>query len=213
MNTTNRRPMPDIVEEFSDLIEQSTRLSLDLLESLSANSMLAMNRMMSPSLFSGLIPKMTPVMVGSSCHIPPPCWAPQSIGEVCSYVCPGGTATIRLRVTNCGVTRRDINIEAAGKGPNITITPPNLALGPMEREFVTASLPVPADAPTGQEYEVLVWVRGCQNHYLRWTVKVTSRGASCCHEIEVEDCPDLVHHWYDHFYCDRPCVNQRQTRG
>jgi hypothetical protein len=66
---------------------------------------------------------------------------------------------------------------------------------------------VPADAATGQEYEVLLWVRGCQNHYLRWTLKVANRGASCCHEVEVEDCPDLIHHWYDHFYCERPCTH------
>jgi hypothetical protein len=23
----------------------------------------------------------------------------------------------------------------------------------------------------------------------------------------VEDCPDLLHHWYDHFYCNRPCTH------
>ena len=27
-------------------------------------------------------------------------------------------------------------------------------------------------------------------------------------ELTVEDCPDLVHHWYDHFYCPRPCPNR-----
>jgi len=25
-------------------------------------------------------------------------------------------------------------------------------------------------------------------------------------DIEIEDCPDLIHHWYDHFYCPRPCL-------
>jgi hypothetical protein len=27
--------------------------------------------------------------------------------------------------------------------------------------------------------------------------------------VEVEDCPDLIHHWYDHFYCDRPCTDRK----
>jgi hypothetical protein len=29
----------------------------------------------------------------------------------------------------------------------------------------------------------------------------------------VEDCPDLIHHWYDHFYCPRPCIEERSNRG
>ena len=208
--TSTTQQLSDTAAAMSGLVEQGTRLSLDLLELLSASSMSVMNRMMSPSLMGGLMPKMATVMTpmaGSSCQIPPPCWAPQSIGEVSSHVCAGGTATVRLRITNCGVTQRDIKIEVAGKPPSMTVTPPNLVLGQMERDFVSASVPVPADAATGEEYEVLVWVRGCQDHYLRWTVKVAARGTSCCHEVEVEDCPDLVHHWYDHFYCERPCVH------
>jgi hypothetical protein len=27
-------------------------------------------------------------------------------------------------------------------------------------------------------------------------------------EVEIEDCPDLIHHWYDHFYCERPCPSR-----
>jgi hypothetical protein len=176
---------------------------------LSASSMSTMNRMISPSGIGGLMPRLTTMMApmpGCSCRIPPPCWAPQPIGDVACHICPGGTATLRLRIANCGATGRDIRVEAAGKTPGVTITPSNLALGPMERSFVTASVPVPPDGATGQEYEVLLWVRGCHDHYLRWIVKVASRGASCCHEVEVEDCPDPIHHWYDHFYCEHPCI-------
>ena len=212
--TTTTRPLSETIDAFSDFVEQSTRLSMDLLESLSASSTSMLSQMMSPATMRSLMPKMTTMMMpraGGSCQIPPPCWAPQPIGDVACHVCPGGTATIRLRVTNCGVTKRDIKVEAAGKTPGVTVTPPNLALGPLERDFVTASVPVPADAATGHEYEILLWVHGCQDHYLRWTVKVASRGASCCHEVEVEDCPDLIHHWYDHFYCERPCVHERQA--
>jgi len=52
---------------------------------------------------------------------------------------------------------------------------------------------------------VLVWIRGCVDHVVRWTVKSSRRGSDCCHELEIDDCPDYVHHWYDHFYCPRPC--------
>jgi hypothetical protein len=186
------------------------RLSLDLLETLSSGSISTLNRMSSSSSLGELLPKlMTTTMpkMGCGCQIPPPCWAPQPIGEVACHICPGGTATIRLRITNCGAAQRDIRVEAAGKADGVTVTPSNLALGPIERGFVSASLPIPADAAIGQAHEVLLWVRGCHDHYLRWIVNVASRGASCCQEVEVEDCPDLIHHWYDHFYCERPCVH------
>jgi hypothetical protein len=209
MNATVKRQPRDTVAEIGGLFEQGMKLSLDLLESLSAGSLSRMSQMMAPSTLSGLRPQLTTMMgplASTTCQIPPPCWAPQPIGEVTCHVCPGGTATLRLRITNCGVKSRDVKVEPAGK-TGVKVEPPNLALGPMERDFVTASFSVPADAATGQEYEGLLWVHGCQHHYLRWTVKVASRGASCCHEVEVEDCPDLVHHWYDHFYCERPCVH------
>jgi hypothetical protein len=214
--TTTSQLLSDTAAAFGDLIKQGTQLSLDLLQSLSGSSASAINQMMSPSLMGGLLPNMKAMMAtvtDSSCKIPPPCWMPQAIGEVACHVCPGGTATVRLRIGNCGATRRDIAIEVAGKATAVTITPANLSLGPMEREFVTASVSVPAEAATGQEFEVLLWVRGCRDHYLRWSVKVATRGASCCHEVDVEDCPDPIHHWYDHFYCARPCSHSAVGTG
>jgi len=218
--TTTSQLLSDTTAAFGDLLKQGTRLGLDLLQSLSGSSASAIDQLMSPSMVGGLLPKMKAMMApvtDGCCKIPPPCWMPQSIGEVTCHVCPGGTAVVRLHISNCGATRRDIAIEAAGQVTGVTITPANLSLGPMEREFVTASVPVPAEAGTRREFEVLLWVRGCRDHYLRWTVKVAARGASCCHEVDVEDCPDPIHHWYDHFYCARPCghsaVGTRTTHG
>ncbi len=54
-----------------------------------------------------------------------------------------------------------------------------------------------------------MWVRGCQLHFLRWTVVVASIGADTFYEVDVKDCPDHIHHWYDHFYCPRPCLEER----
>jgi hypothetical protein len=218
MNTTNNpRPLADTANMLGDLIEQSARLYLDLLSSLSGSGLFStidqlqgqMQRQMqqmSPGKLMGQMQKMAPQMkVGGCCEIPPPCWAPQPIGEVVSHGCPGSTATIRLRITNCGATPRAFQIEAADKTPAVKIDPPGLTLGPMERGFVTASVTLSADAAQCQDQEVLLWVRGCRQHYLRWTVRVSSRGGSCCHEVDVEDCPDPIHHWYDHFYTQRPC--------
>lgn len=142
---------------------------------------------------------------GCTCEIPPPCWVPKSLGEVRSVVCFGGRAVLRLRVTNCGLSSRTLTIEAAGaaKG-NVDVKPASLTLGPQERGVATATIELPIDAPRGEEQEALLWLRGCHDHYVRWTVQAGGR-SDACHELDVDDCPDLVHHWYDHFYCERPC--------
>jgi hypothetical protein len=155
--------------------------------------------------------ELNPVLAGlstvrrRSCEIPPPCWLPRSLGEIHSLVCPGGTAVLHLRVTNCQA--RTSRVQAAFGKPDATatVTPSELQLGPMERGSFNAKIALPDDACKGQKNEYLLWVRGCNAHYLRWVVEAAGGVASSCHEIEIDDCPDLVHHWYDHFYCDRPC--------
>ena len=140
--------------------------------------------------------------------LPPPCWAPLSLGVLESFVCSGAAGTVRLRITNCGSTARVLRVETVGKA-QIRIEPPTITLQPMERGAVGVTVFVPPDAGPGQDIEVLVWVRGCRDHYLRWILRVTQWPATGCHEIEVQDCPDTTHHWFDHFYCDRSCPHQR----
>lgn len=199
MNTTNSTPpIRETVGALEDLIRESVRLGLDTFDLLARSQPTAMVgqllRSVAPQLQSA----------GScSCHIPPPCWMPRALGDVTSHICPGGTATLRIRVTNCSVTQREIRIAAPGS--DVKANPPVLQLHPMERGTSILSVSMPADAYTGAEREFLIWVNGCLNQYLRWTVKVVKRGADCCHEVEVEDCADNIHHWYDHFYCPRPC--------
>lgn len=142
---------------------------------------------------------------GCGCHAPPPCWMPRELGEIRSRVCAGGTATLRVRVTNCSASPRKVAVDARPEVTGLTIDPSSLALGPLERGVALATLAIPAKAGVGEEREALIWVRGCRDHVLRWTVRVASRAGDCGHEIDVEDCPDLVHHWYDHFSCERPC--------
>jgi hypothetical protein len=147
---------------------------------------------------------------GGCCTIPPPCWMPQPLGECTSHVAQCKTACVRLLVTNCDRVQRTITVQATGAhAGQVTISPPSLTLGPMERATISACVAIPEDAKTGEKRESLLWVRGCKEHYLRWTVSVGTVGVDSCHEVEVCDCPDLVHHWYDHFYCARPCPHDR----
>lgn len=187
---------------FASLIEQSTRLGVDLLNSFSsAASASGLSSTLSPLNFSSM-----KILQGCGCHIPPPCWMPRPAGRVVSHVCPGSAATLRVCVTNCGAAQRTISFDDGGKN-SMTFQPATLTLGPFETSCVTAILTGSSEGDT--EQSAIVWIRGCYEHYIRWTVKTVKRGANCaCHEISVEDCPDYLHHWYDHFYCPRPCTSQ-----
>jgi hypothetical protein len=72
---------------------------------------------------------------------------------------------------------------------------------------VVLSFEVPATDSDGHTRKLIVWIDGCQRHYLRWTIVSTCAAQDCCAEVAVEDGPDLIHHWYDHFYCQRDCVH------
>jgi len=149
------------------------------------------------------------IQPAACCEIPPPCWEPISLGEVTSFVAVGGKATVRFRITNCGFTPRVITVSATKAVPGLTFSPASLTLGPLERAVILASFEVKADAKKDFEEELVLFVRGCRNYYLRWTITVADCGVDMCNEVEVEDCPDMIHHWYDHFYCPRHCQEQR----
>ncbi|MQA89738.1 MAG: hypothetical protein GEU90_05820 [Gemmatimonas sp.] len=147
------------------------------------------------------------------CHVPLPCWMPQSLGDLRSFVDKCGKACVRLLVTNCDRVERTVQVRAEGV-QGVEVNPPSLHLGPMQRGTAEVSLEVPERTEKGTSLEVLVWVDGCKQHYLRWTIHVTPAGFDSCHEIPVDDCPDYRHHWYDHFYCPRPCPSGRSfARG
>ncbi|HZS54995.1 MAG TPA: hypothetical protein VFA65_11370 [Bryobacteraceae bacterium] len=104
--------------------------------------------------------------------------------------------------------KRTIAFDDGGK-KSVTFQPSTLTLGPLESGCITATLTAAGECDG--EQSAIVWVRGCKEHYIRWTVKTLKRGANCaCHEISIDDCPDYIHHWYDHFYCPRPCTSQRR---
>lgn len=147
---------------------------------------------------------------GSCCDIPEPCWMPKNLGEITSHVCPGATAVLRLRITNCDIQPHHYQVAARGAGaPQVTVSPANLTIGPLERDIFTAKFTVP-DKKGCEDTEAVILIQGCNAYYVRWVITHAKQGGDCCHELEIEDCPDYVHHWYDHFYCHRPCFYDRR---
>lgn len=196
------------ITSFASLIEQSTQLGVDLLNSFSTAASSSGLSSALPSLNLSSMKMQMPSLQGCGCHIPPPCWMPRSAGRVVSHVCPGSSASLRICVTNCGAVQRTITFDDGGKN-TITFQPASLTLGPLDTGCVTATLSGSGECDS--EQPAIVWIRGCNEHYIRWTVKTVKRGATCaCHELSIEDCPDYIHHWYDHFYCPRPCTSQRR---
>lgn len=150
----------------------------------------------------------------SSCDIPPPCWVPRALGEVCTPVCAGGTATLSVCIENCQPRPSRARVSVSGCDWAIEIDEPaGIELAPMERRCIRVRARAPQGASDCGRHDCLVWVHGCNAHYLRWRLQVSELGQSACHEVEVADCPDPVHHWYDHFYCERRCTDTLRVPG
>lgn len=152
------------------------------------------------------------------CEVPEPCWMPLSLGEVRCTLRPGDTGTVCLVVTNGDFRPHTYQFAATGKSASaVSFSTNSVTLGPKERIAVTATFTVPRENRVEDcrciDHEALVWVRGCRNHYLRWTVDEAACAKPCCHEIAVNDDPDYVLHWYDHFYMPRPCFGAAGTPG
>lgn len=187
-------------EAFVKLIRTQLELGRDLVESVTGRA---------PPRIADQLRRMD-LPAATGCEVPTPCWMPQPLGECTSYVSPCRTGSIRFVVTNCDRTARKVSVRTTGSD-RVSVSPGSRILDPMERTTFEARVRVPEDAERGSELEAIVWVEGCNQHFLRWTVRAGSAGFDSCHEIEVEDCPDHVHHWYDHFYCERPCFHERRS--
>ena len=134
---SSTRPIVDLVQSLSDLLQQGSQLGLDFLDSLGRvqlpDSMSGMVQQLGlPSLHKAKTCGCQQCQGSCSCKIPPPCWAPQPLCGVVSHVCPGGSASVRICVTNSGNTRREIRVEAGENTKGVTVTPSSLTIGPME---------------------------------------------------------------------------------
>jgi hypothetical protein len=147
-----------------------------------------------------------PARSSSCCNIPEPCWMPVSDGTVTCELCSGATGQLWLTVTNENFVNQAYTAVAAGVDAALVVLSPHaFNLGPKERAIVSVTFTVPASPK--EHYDLLIWVAGCQKHYMRWEIDSSGKNDSCCHDISVHDKPNYVVHWYDHFYCPRPCMH------
>jgi hypothetical protein len=159
---------------------------------------------------SGLGPLKMPKLK-SCCAVPDPCWMPVEIGEVTLKLLAGGTGEIHFTVTNGDYRARTFTVKTAGKDAGLVqLSPASATLGPKERGNFTAKITAPDQAGT---YDALIWVLGCRDHYLRVTVTVGAKQKNTCYKVTVDDNPDYVVHWYDHFYCKKPCHGSSAGQG
>jgi hypothetical protein len=153
--------------------------------------------------------------VSGGCEIPAPCWEPQHAGTCTLCIAPGGTATLRVIVSNCGWSRQVVMITALGKIASwLSFYPTSIVMEPMERNLMLVKIQAPDQASIGASQVVPIIIRGCRDHYIRLEVTIAdcANVTQCC-DMLVEDCPDHVHHWSDHFYCARPCRSVRDPAG
>jgi hypothetical protein len=149
------------------------------------------------------------------CTIPPPPWLPYHVADVVSCVCPGGVATLRLDLRNAGFHPHayDVEVTPEREKDDAVLDPAHQNLGPLECGKALVRVTVPKDATIGSTIHRVVWVQGCRRHYVDWCIQVGACSTSSCHEVRVDDEQDYVHHWYDHFYCEHPCLGRANDRG
>ncbi len=199
MNGNTRTALGEVPNAFMSLLRAQLDLSRELVQSITGD---ALPDLRDP--VRGALRK-----VGTSCcDIPPPCWMPQPLGDCVSHVTQCKTACIRLVITNCDRTPRQFRVRATGDAQGLSITPTTFPIEPMDCVTVEVCRSVSDNEPTGTSRKAIVWVEGCKLQFLRWTTSVGTMGFDSCHQVEVEDCPDYRHHWYDHFYCARRCFHR-----
>jgi hypothetical protein len=195
---------------LGNLVAAQIGLGKELLKALTAGSGMLLDGAKNMKLPKG----------ASCCDVPEPCWMPKLLGDVCCQLKRGDTGEICLDVVNEDFRPHQYSVEAAGEDAGFVSVPKkSFTLGPKERKTVSVKVQVPAEAanPGGGDNEksccdcddldILIWVRGCHSHYLRWSVCITEKSKERCHSICVADTPDYELHWHDHFHIMRPCPN------
>ena len=190
--------MSEVQKAVMNLIREEVNLGSALFEAITGQPV---------SKLRTLVPPM-PKRGRECCEIPPPCWMPQPAGDCVSHTGECKSASLDLVVNNTAIQPRPVSIHVSGTGAGLVqVTPPAATVPALDRRTFTLTVTVPQNTPNGILVDVLVLVKGCKTHYLHWKVSVGTVGFCDCSEIDIDDGPDLIHHWYDHFYCPRPCPN------
>jgi hypothetical protein len=161
-------------------------------------------------LVAGLAGSLAGATKSSGCVIPPPCWEPQPAGRCTLTLAPECKGTIRVHVSNCGWDRHAVGLTAVGKIAGwMSFAPTTMVLGPMEEGTFEVGVKVPDGVEPGEKLTGPLLIRGCRDWFVRVEVRVEEcAGCTSC-DVSVDDCADQLHHWYDHFYCPRPCRTTR----
>ena len=146
--------------------------------------------------------------VSCSSARPHACWMPSELSPIVSAVCPGAKGRVRFLVRNCGLADRKVFIAATGPGAHLAIGSPSTAtIGALETGELSAEVTLPDGTASA---DLILWIRGCNDHAVPWTVTVSDNGCATTHEVSLEDCPGTQHYWHDHFAQPRPCRNHRR---
>ncbi len=193
--------MRDNLDSMSEMLSRQMDLTGEIVDSLAGTA-------------QRFLSSLTAGQSSNCCDIPEPCWMPKDLGEYHCKLCAGSTGIMEITVTNTDFRPRNFTVAAAGPdAARVKLTPNSFTLGAKERLTVPAEFDTRLDDKVNcASFEALIWVVGCNSHFLRWTLDVGKSERACCHHVEVFDQPDYQHHWYDHFYCVRPCYG-RSGRG
>lgn len=138
------------------------------------------------------------------CEVPPPCWEPRIAGTCEVRAGPECKGSIYLHVSNCDWAAHTIVVTVTGAIAGlVSIVPTTLVVGAQEEATVILTF-----APPERPAVLLagaVFVHGCNEHVVRVKLGLANGSAATRCDVHINDCPDHMHHWYDHFYCPRPC--------
>ena len=200
-------PATASLKAIAKMIEVSAKAGMDVLQSLFGAA---------PGALTGMVDwasSQTGAGGCGPCEIPPPCWMPHPLCEVVSYGKAGNAASITFVITNHSMTTRVISISTTTSVTGLTFSATQLTLGPMQRGSIEVTYTIPTTLMSGPGTEILLWIYGCRLHFLRWTIKVGPVSGDTHYEVCVKDGPEYLHHWYDHFYCPRPCLPDEKVPG
>lgn len=208
--------MTGVDSALGDLIAAQLGLGRELLKALTAGGALLADGARGLSLPQG----------ASCCDIPEPCWMPRALGEITCKLATGAEGEVCLDITNGDFRPHSYEVKPAGlDAGTVQVAAKDRAftLGPKERRTVSVRvvMPKPDRDPDRREscceadcLDLVIWVRGCAEHYLRWVVCRDDKSkAACCHCVAVDDAPDYELHWYDHFHVMRPCPTAMAQAG
>jgi hypothetical protein len=223
MSTVRVRSLTAAPASPEALAEQGRRLASDSAQSL-RNLVRGVGELLGP-LTSGLQHGKVPSHrhEGACCEIPETECPPRCVCEISWEAAVGEGLRATLRVVNSSLQGRSFDLEATellGPGGSLgamTVTPPQLQLGPGRSGLARADLTVPAEAREGY-YEGELLVTGAFEQCVRVQVKAVSRDQcrpgepDCMCEVVQGDPPVRLraHNWYDHFQCTEPCTPVRE---